>query len=126
MFTWIFTQFSAVACANNGFLFFPTWYKYLPGVIVGRTATDPGTCSPQITGLNDVWLIVAALIEILLRIAALAAVGFIIYGGFQYITSRDEPDKTSKARSTVINALVGLAIALLSTVVINFIAGSVN
>lgn len=109
------------ACSGGGFLFFPTWYKYLPGNVDAN-----GLCSPKLTSLNDVWLIIAAILEILLRLAALMAVGFIIYGGFEYITSQAEPANVEKARKTIINALVGLIIAILATAIIGFLAGSVS
>jgi Type IV secretion system pilin len=114
--------FGAVTpCTHGDFLFFPTWYKYLNGVNDAN-----GLCTPQISGINDIWLIVAAIVEILLRIAALAAVGFVIYGGFGYLTSQGEPDKTAKARSTIINAMVGLVIAISAAAIVNFIAGKIT
>ena len=120
MITTAFTYFGA-ACKGGDFLFFPTWYKYLNGVNDAN-----GLCSPQLTKLSDVWLILAAVIEIFMRVAALAAVGFVMYGGFQYLTSQGEPDKTSAARKTIVNALVGLTISIFATVAVNFVAGSVK
>jgi len=120
---WLITQVGAanLPCKGGNFLFFPPWYKYLPGNI------DPnGLCTPQITSLSDIWLVVAAGIEIMLRLASLVAIGFIIFGGFTYITSQAEPANVEKARKTIINALVGLTIALLATAVINFLAGSIS
>ena len=46
-----------------------------------------GNCAPVMSGINDIWLIVAAIIEILTRIAVLVAVFFVMYGGVKYITS---------------------------------------
>ena len=107
------------ACSAGGSFFnFPTWYQYLDGV------TDlSGNCIPGIHALSDVWLVVAAVIEILLRIATIAAIGMVLYGGVSYITSQGEPDKTSQAKDTIFNALIGLAIAVTSSVIIAFIAG---
>lgn len=109
-------HFAAANC-HPSFFGFPTWYEYLK---------VDSTCAPSISGINDVWLIVAAGIEILLRVAALVAIGFVIYGGIQYVTSQAQPDKTAKAQGTIINALVGLIIAILAAVIINFIAGSIT
>lgn len=114
------TQFAA-SCKGGGLLGFPTWYKYLDG----DTGAN-GLCSPKLTGLSDVWLIAAAVIEIMLRIAALAAVFAVVYGGFNYITSQGEPDKTSKARTTIINGVGGLLVAILAGAVVGFVAGSIN
>jgi hypothetical protein len=105
--------------SGGSFLAFPTWYRYLDGIVDVN-----GKCSPTINGLNDIWLIVAAIIEILLRVAAIATVAAIIYGAFTYTTSQGEPEATAKAKNTLINALVGLAIAVLAASIISFIAGS--
>ena len=108
----------AAECSKS-FLTFPTWFHYLK-------LDSPPNCTPIINSLSDVWLIVAAVIEILLRIASLVAVGFVIYGGISYITSQGSPDNTAKARSVIINALIGLVIAIMSGIVIGFIAGSIK
>lgn len=104
--------------AGGSFLGFPHWYKYLSGV---RDANN--FCSPQITNINDVWLIVAAGIEIMLRVVVLVAIGFIVYGGAQYILSQAEPEKTNKARHTILDALIGLVIAVAATAAVTFVAG---
>lgn len=107
----------------------PTWYKYLPGQI------DPasGECQPAMdfatTGNTvdynrfDMLLgIGLAAIEILLFFAGIIAVGFIIYGGFQYLTSQGEPEHTRSAKDTILNALIGLVIAMMATTIVRFIA----
>ncbi|HEX7633402.1 MAG TPA: hypothetical protein VF401_03685 [Candidatus Saccharimonadales bacterium] len=133
-----FTQFFGAASAGDtcplshgGFLGFPTWFQYLDGEYIH---SDPSNSSsslvcdqvPHIGGINDIWLIVAAVIGILLRIVAIAAIGAVIYGGISYITSEGEPDKTSRAKGTVVNALVGLAISIMAAAIISFIAGSIS
>jgi ABC-type Fe3+ transport system permease subunit len=120
----ILSKILAAGCsgsAPSSLLGFPAWYQYLP------TVTDiKGVCSPSLTNINDIWLIVAAVIEILLRIAALMAVGFIVYGGIQFTTSQGDPKQTNSARSTILSAVVGLVICLIAAIVISFIAGSFN
>lgn len=112
-----FTNFAA-ACQAPGFFSFPTWYKYLDSF-----NDAAGNCTPRISGIADVWLIVAAIIEMLLRIGALAAVVFVLWGGIQFIISHGEPEKTSKAQSTIINALIGLVISVGAATVVSFVAG---
>ncbi len=108
----------AASCGQYTILSFPTWYVYLQ--------RDPTTCNPKITSLTDIWLIVAAIIEILLRIAALAAVVFVIYGGILYTTSQGSPEQTGQAKNTIVNALIGLAIAVIAAATVAFIAGRFN
>lgn len=109
----------AASCETGGsnFLGFPSWYHYLPCQSVN------GVQTPQLNNINDIWLILAALIEILLRIGALAALIFVIVGGAQYMTSQGQPDRTTRARMTIINALIGLVISILAATVVSFIAG---
>lgn len=111
------------SCSPNGggFLEFPHWYEYL-----GGTYDAHGACIPSIQGIFDVWLIVMAIIEILLRVAAILAVFFVIYAGVSYITSQGDPEATSRAKSTLVNALLGMAVAVIAAAAVQFIAGSFN
>jgi len=109
-------QFATACNLNKGsFLKFPTWYKYLHGETVA------GKCSVVFNFPGDISKILLAVVEIMLRIAALVAVGFIIYGGFRYILSQGEPDQTNAARDTIINALIGLVIVIIATTVVAFV-----
>jgi len=116
----LFTQF-ADACTAHVFFGLPTWYSYLT-----CQKDAQGHLVPIITGPADVWLILAAVIDILLRLSALIAIGFVVYGGVQYTTSQGQPDATAKARNTIISALVGLAIAISAAAMVAFIAGRFN
>jgi hypothetical protein len=105
---------------NSSFLGFPTWYKYLNPRIEG------GGCKLD-TGFPEVIPRIAfALFEILLRVAGIAAVMFIVYGGFQYLISTGEPDKAKNARTTIINAVIGLLIVIFSTVIVNLVANNIT
>lgn len=125
VFTTFISRFAA-ACptgAGGSFLGIPPWYKYLDGEDIG------GKCVPKLDLANNpqnVAKIGLALVEIALRIGGLVAVAFVIYGGFQFILSQGEPDKAASARRTIINALVGLVIAIMATVIVSFIAGSLT
>lgn len=125
MFAAIFNLYFAACSAGSSFFGFPTWYEYLPE----NTNVPAGTkCTPAID-LSDpaqVASIVLALIEIMLRISALVAVGFIIYGGFRYILSQGNSDSATAARKTIINAVVGLVIAMVATFVVSFVARTLS
>jgi TRAP-type C4-dicarboxylate transport system permease small subunit len=70
-----------------------------------------------------VWLIVLAITEILLRLAALVAFIFVLVGGVKLMTSQGNSKGTESGRETVINALIGLAISVFSAAIVAFIAG---
>lgn len=118
---------AACKAEMSGFLGFPTWYKYLSPRIEG------GECKLSLPqdqyGKTDLGAAIApvllAIFEIILRIAGLVAVGFVIFGGFQYLTSQGEPDRIKGARSTIVNALIGLGIAVSATAIVNLVAGKI-
>lgn len=113
----VLTQFAA-ACQTKGIPIIPSWYKYIDG-----TTDSTGRCSLNFTFPDDIGAILLAVVEILLRVGAIVAVGYVIYGGFLYITSQGEPDKAAAARQTILNALAGLIIAIIATGVVSFIGG---
>ncbi|MCA9346700.1 hypothetical protein KC960_04375 [Candidatus Saccharibacteria bacterium] len=114
-------------CTGGSFLGFPTWYEYLDKQSVPNDiTTDPNDeiCELKVDNIKDFWLIALAVIEILLRVASILAVGMLIYGGVSYVISEGNPEKTKKAQSTIINAIVGLAISIVAASVIGFVARS--
>lgn len=115
----------AECSSKTGFLGFKAWYAYLPqdsfeaGCQIKadlQIMPDNATKSPGV--LPQIALAVA---DDLLRIAALVAVVFVIIGGVKYLTSQGEPAQTKQALSSIINALIGLAIAIIAAAVVSYI-----
>ena len=109
------------ACTET-LLTFPAWYK-------GIMTPDPDC---NIANTNDVgglgkfiWTIVLNVIETLLQLVGYISVGFIIAGGFKYITSAGTPDGAVKARKTILNAVIGLALSLFSVAIVNVVSGAI-
>jgi uncharacterized membrane protein (DUF373 family) len=75
---------------------------------------------------TDFLLIALAILDILLYVAGMVAVVFVIYGGVKYILSQGNPENTKKAWGTILNSLIGLVIAILSTTIVNFIGQSIH
>lgn len=126
----IFSAASA-ACSKNGFFGFPHWYKYLDVQQIDINGTK--TC--QVVNFHllsdgkapsDLPLVILAILDIMLRIAGLVAVGFVIYGAIQYITSQGEPDGIKKAQNTIVNALIGMVIAITATAAVAFIGNTLG
>jgi hypothetical protein len=117
---------AASSCSSDsGFLGLPTWYRGL---------TDGGSCSLKspsdfngVSGGNGlsyyIWHIVLNVIDIIARLVVWVTAGFIIYGGFQYVTSSGSQDGVKKAKATITNAIIGLILSLTSVGIINFIIG---
>lgn len=117
--------FAAGMCQDKQFLGLLPWYHYVP-LNAQCGFDDPNTPGStylfHLLGANSTLILVAlAIIDDLLRIAGMVAVGFVIYAGIKYITSQGMPEEAAKAQSTIINALIGLAIALVSIGVVSFL-----
>lgn len=101
----------------------------------GVTACPPGATDCAQRGLNDIGSafpggtqqnysirdIARLIINWALYIAAIIAVIFIIIGGFMYITSAGDPAKATKGRTTLVNALIGLTIIILSYLIVQIV-----
>lgn len=111
-----FLQFAAGQCTDKTFLGLVPWYHYL------NLNSSCDVTNFNLLGTHSgVLLILLAVVDDLLRIAGIVAVAFVIYGGIRYITSQGSPDETGKAQSTIMNALIGLAIAIIAVGVVSFI-----
>lgn len=94
---------------------FPAWYNGLRCEKVGDQDR------PAITKINDIWVIVLNIIRWLLGVAAYAAAVFIIWGGFKYITSQGDPGSVAAAKTTLVQAIGGLIIALISVALVHYV-----
>ena len=113
------TQFGAkcTQSASDRILLFPAWYKGLDCDAKGH---------PTANELNDLWVVALNIIEWFIIAASYLAVAFIIWGGFKYIKSRGEPGKLAEAKTAILQAVVGLGIALVSVAIVEFVTGVIQ
>lgn len=132
----LFTAFSGFASiagdCEHGHDFFGlvSWYHYLPDSDFGVTLNGQvSKCAINnnfqfLGSSSDLPLIALAVVDDLLRIAGLVAVGYVIYGGVRYISSQGNPEGVAAAQRTVLNALIGLAIAIVAIAFVSFLGNS--
>jgi hypothetical protein len=114
-------QTASAACAPPRLLTFPAWYRGLqrPDCSI-KSPTEAGGIS------TFIWSIVLNVIEMMLQAVGYIAVGFIIYGGFKFITGTGTPDTVVKARTTILNAVIGLILSIASIGIVNVVAGAIK
>lgn len=61
----------------------------------------------------------------LLMAIGIISVIMLIYGGIRYIISGGDQKKVTDAKNTILYALIGLIIALLSYAIVNFVIGAI-
>ena len=116
------TPTSTYAACNTRFLTFPTWYDGL---------TEGGECnikSPEKVGgiSNFILRIALNLLDILFQAVAYITVGYIIWGAFKYVTAYGESNEIVLARQRILNAIIGLVIAMLAVAIVNYIGHSIK
>ncbi|MBA3758545.1 hypothetical protein H0X10_02845 [Candidatus Saccharibacteria bacterium] len=106
----------------GGFLSFPTWYKYLDPVFDDASKA----CNLNLAFPDDIGKVLLAVFEIILRVGSLVAIGYVIYGGIQYIISQGEPERIKNARTTIINAIIGMVITIFASAIVSLIGNSIT
>ena len=61
------------------------------------------------------------IVNTMLFLVGVLSVIMIIYGGIQYVISVGDSGKVAKAKNTIIYAIVGLIVAILSYAIVNFV-----
>ncbi len=100
------------------FILLPLAFSY---ALTANIPCPPGIACPGTsgTGINSVNDFIATVINWLIGISFGIAVLFLIIGGFRYIVSGGDVESAEAAKNTIINAIIGIIIIILSYVIIN-------
>ncbi len=60
-------------------------------------------------------------VQVVIALTGIVAVGAIIYGGVIYISSAGDPAKAKRARDIIIYSVVGLIVAVLAQAIVTFV-----
>lgn len=91
-----------------------------PGV--DQELKDAAGCSTTST----VGGVANTIINIVLSLVGVIAVGVMIYGGVLYMTSAGDAGKARRARDVILYGLVGLIVALLAFAIVTFVGKGVS
>ena len=109
---------NAAACGDSSdasFLGLPPWHR-------GLTCNGDGTVNLAAKPIGQTVVIIALnIVDMALRLLSLVAIGFIIFGGFQYMIARGEPGGVAKGKATVTHAVIGLIIGIASSAIVGFL-----
>lgn len=65
--------------------------------------------------------LITSVINVMLFIIGVLSVIMIVYGGILYVISAGDSGRVSKAKNTIMYAIVGLIVALLAYAIVNFV-----
>lgn len=61
--------------------------------------------------------------NIVLALAGAVAVAFVVFGGIKYMLSQGEQNEIKQAKDTILYALVGIVVVVISFILVNFVIG---
>ena len=112
-------------CSKSDYVFgLPTWYR---GLTTGancemKKISEKGEAG-SVTIQTFIWQVVGNVFDMIFRLAGVIAVGFIVWAGFQYMLALGNSGQLANAKTTLINAIIGLIITLLASGIINLAMG---
>lgn len=80
----------------------------------------------EIANSQSVGDLILSIIRILIGLLFAITVLFIILGGYQYVTSAGNEEQAKKGRKTLLYAIIGLVVVILSYVIVNTVSGAVD
>ncbi|MEK7059336.1 MAG: hypothetical protein AAB971_01105 [Patescibacteria group bacterium] len=133
---------SSVSHCRKSFFGMRAWYYYMEDEFTNSYAaadaqadrceikcfnifnlSQPNDCGKK---SSDIPAVLLAVIDDLLRIAGIVAVFYVLIGGFKYVISEGNPEKTSLAKSSIVNALIGMGIAMIAIAFISYVGNKLS
>lgn len=120
-------NFKKLAC----FLFLVLLFSFLFFPVFSNSALaqpDFGQEYAENTNLgnSDLRDILVRFVQIFFSFLAIIAVVMIIYGGFLWMTSAGNEEKISKAKKTLVNAIIGLILILSAFAIVQFVLNEIG
>lgn len=92
-----------------------------------------GICVPKpkgnvggLIGSSTVFEVVAIVLKWLLTLAGVIATVFLIIGGYQYLTSAGNEEASEKGKKTIVNAIIGIVVVVLSMAIVTIITNTLG
>ena len=83
-------------------------------------------CQNKDSGEGQVNGIIKTIVEVLLMAVGAISIIMIVIGGILFALSSGDAQKAAKARNTVLYAVVGLAVSLFASAIVNFVFNRFN
>ena len=101
-----------------------------PGDVLDQScaeAQQAGTalCQGRDQELFEAGGVFTTIINTIIYVIGAAAVVMIIIGGFRYVVSNGDSGSITTAKNTILYAVVGLVVAIMSYAIVNFVIGSI-
>lgn len=106
----------------------PTTGAQCGGGVLGGLGCIKPQFDPKgsVAGAQNIGDFIIAVINVLFGLLLSISVLFIIIGGYQYVTSAGKEDQAKSGRRTVTYAVIGVAVAILSYMIVRVVEGTLS
>lgn len=106
------------------FLAVPVLLTAVPELSYAQAKTSfTNPLPPGLTGENALKNVIVRLINFMLSVAVVLAVGALVWGGILYITSLGNDKRTQLAKTIIFSAIFGLVIIILALLLVQLVGG---
>jgi hypothetical protein len=93
---------------------------------VCQTLGSDANCTTTPSGSVSINSVIRTVVDVLSIVIGVVSVIMIMVGGFRYVTAGGDSSSISAAKNTILYAIVGLVVAALAQVLVNFVLHSVT
>ncbi len=121
---------ASVLAVTSTPMFFGNAFAAVPACDI--SSGDPGAgaaCSKGAKAPADLFAnggVFQVIANVLIGLVGAVAVLMLIFGGLQYVTSNGDSKRVEGAKNTILYAIIGIVVALLSYAIVSFVTGSLT
>jgi lysylphosphatidylglycerol synthetase-like protein (DUF2156 family) len=116
-----------VAALSLSFAVVPAYASCPSGNVVTGNPADGAECaSSSSQSSKSLPAVIGDIVNIALFIIGAISVVMLIYGGITYSTSAGDSTKITKAKHTIMYAIVGLVVAILAYAIVGFVIDNIK
>ena len=118
-----FKRFILLLALVLGIVAVPTAPVGAINVIKDKTVCTSGTRDSSVCAAKDDSIdpLVSTIVNVLLFAIGIVSVIMIIVGGLRYVTSNGDSARITAAKNTILYSIIVLVVALLASVIVNFV-----
>ena len=98
----------------------------LPAMVLAAAPSAPSVVPLQMSGTSDLRVVAMNILWYAVSFVGIIALAFLVWGGVQFVMAGGDDGKVTKARTTILNAIIGIVIVLISMGIISWITNAVT
>lgn len=94
---------------------------FLASIVLTSLVVAPSALA-QSAEVGQIQTFIQSIIQVMVTLSGFVAAGFIVWGGFGYITSSGNPESLERSKKTILYSAIGLTLVLGAFVISNMVS----